>query len=193
MPISLRARGREDRHTLAPFSAPSPGLGWGAPGTPGSLCISSTGAEPATCQSPSSPSCPGQGAAPGPNPGCAPLPTSWGRGAAPAVHSQRQTLQAQLCPQQLLLPSVPPALKWVSPSQPPGERTASVRAARSQGARPQDLSSERARVGAGFRELGALPGPCATVERDGGAGGWPPARQNSSLSAAAPSSRGVGG
>ena len=91
-----------------------------------------------------------------------------GWGAAPAVHSQRQTLQAQLCPQQLLLPSVPPALKWVSPSQPPGERTASVRAPGSQGAWPQGLSSERARVGAGFRELGALPGPSATVEREGG-------------------------
>lgn len=100
-------------------------------------------------------------------------------------------LWAQLCPQQLLLPSVPPALKWVSPSQPPRERTGSVRAPRNQGAQPQDLgllSTERAQVGAGFRELGALPGPCTTVEREGGP--LPP--QDSSLSAATLSSWGMG-
>ena len=111
--------------------------------------------------------------------------------AAPAAHSQRQTLRAQLCPQQLLLPSVPPALKWVSPSQPPGERTGSVRAPRNQGARPQDLgllSTERAQVGAGFREPGALPGACTTVEQEGGP--LPP--QDSSLSAATLSSWGMG-
>lgn len=132
------------------------------------------------------------GPAPRPSPGCAPLPISWGRGVgSPAAHSQRQTLRAQLCPQQLLLPSVPPALKRVSSSQPPRERAGSVRAPRNQGTRPQDLgllSTDRARVGAGFRELGALPGPCATVEREGGP--LPP--QDSSLSEATLSSWGMG-
>lgn len=169
--------------TQLPLAPLYPGWGGGLPGTPGSLCISSTGAEPATYQCPAGRGGGGQLQDPAL---AVPLCQSAGGGKQPLL-----PLWAQLCPQQLLLPSVPPALKWVSPSQPPRERTGSVRAPRNQGAQPQDLgllSTERAQVGAGFRELGALPGPCTTVEREGGP--LPP--QDSSLSAATLSSWGMG-
>ena len=188
MPISLRERGREDRHTLAPFGAPSPGLGEGAPGTP-EVSTFPARAEPATCQGPSSPSCPGQGAAPGPNPGCAPLPTSWGVGGSPCCSQPEADTPGPALPS-----AAPPPLSSSSPKvgkpfpAPGGEDCICESAGQSGRLAP----GPQLREGPGRRRLQGAWGP-PWAKRHGGAGGWPPARQDSSLSAAAPSSRGGGG
>lgn len=88
-------------------------------------CASSAGAEPSympqpaplpprSCPNPADPPTPGW--ALGPNLSASQSGTSRSQQAwaAPAVHSQRLTRprKAQLCPQRLFFPSVPPATKW---------------------------------------------------------------------------------
>lgn len=166
-----------------------PGWGGGFQGPPGSLCISSTEAEPATYQCPAGLVRVG-GASSKTQPPAVPSANQLGGGGvgSPAAHSQAKSLWASSAPAVPCSPPVPPALKQVSSSQPQGEGWI-CRSTHNQGTQPQDLgllSTDRARVSAGFRELGALPGPCATVEQEGGP--LPP--QDSSLSEATLSSWG---
>lgn len=196
MPISLRARGREDRHTLAPFSAPSPGLGWGAPGTPGedprdqevsafpSLGLSQP---PASAHPPHLVLERGQPQDPTPAvPLCQP---AGGVGGSPCCSQPEADTPGPALPS-----AAPPPLSSSSPKMgksfpaPGGEDW--ICESTPQSGRP--APGPQLREGPGRRWPQGAWGPAWAI-RHPGAGGWPPARQDSSLSAAAPSSQGVGG